>query len=82
MGNEENLDYNVNVEISGESKDDDDDDNNTVLIVFIAIIGAIVLGFIILGLYLIVMKKRFNNNIQNEKEEKLFSQNMNSQVDP
>ena len=82
LGNEENLDYNVNVEISGESKDDDDDDNNTVLIVFIAIIGAIVLGFIILGLYLIVMKKRFNNNIQNEKEEKLFSQNMNSQVDP
>ena len=95
LGKEDNLDYNINVEIPDDDKDDDKDDekkddnnedkknegdDNTALIVFIALVSAIVLGFIVLALYMCVIKKR-NINIEDEKVEKLYSQNLR-EIDP
>ena len=91
LGKEDNLDYNINVEIPDDDKDDekkddnnedkkDEGDDNTALIVFIALVSAIVLGFIVLALYMCVIKKR-NINIEDEKVEKLYSQNLR-EIDP
>ena len=75
---EDNLNYNIKIEIP-----DDDDDDDTILIVFIALISAIVLGFIVLALYLCVVKKKANDiNEEDEKEEQLYTQKGNSEVDP
>ena len=68
---EDNLEYNIKVEFPNE-----DDDDNTILIVFIALISAIVLGFIVLALYLCVVKKKANDeNEEDDKVDKLYSQN-------
>ena len=84
---EDNLEYNIKVEISKDDEDnknkDNEDEDNTVLIVFIALISAIVLGFIVLALYLCVVKKKANDeNEEDEKTDKLYSQNVRSEVDP
>ena len=71
------LNYNVNVE-TYESADMDD---STVLIIFILLLSVIILGFVILAIYLIVVKRK-TGDITDDKEEKLFSQNMKSEVDP
>ena len=79
---EDNLEYNIKVEISKDNEDNEEDDN-TILFVFIALISAIVLGFIVLSLYLCVVKKKANDeNEDDEKAEKLYSQNVRSEVDP
>ena len=79
LGEEDNLSYNVKVEIDEE---EEDSGNNTALIVFILLICAIVLGFIILALFMIVIKKRTSQiDIENDKTDKLYSQNQN-EVDP
>ena len=78
LGEEDSLSYNVKVEIDEE----EDSGNNTALIVFILLICAIVLGFIILALFMIVIKKRTSqNDIEMDKTDKLYSQNQN-EVDP
>ena len=70
------------MEISKDNEDNEEDDN-TILFVFIALISAIVLGFIVLSLYLCVVKKKANDeNEDDEKAEKLYSQNVRSEVDP
>ena len=75
---EDNLEYNIKVEFPNE-----DDDDNTILIVFIALISAIVLGFIVLALYLCVVKKKANDeNEEDDKVDKLYSQNARTEVDP
>ena len=79
LNNEDNLDYNARVEISGENGNNN---NNEVLFVFIALISAIVMGFIILAIYLAVVKKKALDNNKDEKLDKLYSQNMVSEVDP
>ena len=80
LGNEDNLDYNVKVEI--DDKNEDGDNDNSVLIVFIALVSAIVLGFIILAIYLAVIKKRSLDSINNEKVEKLYSKTTDTEIDP
>lgn len=74
---QDEVNYNVNVELY----EDEDLDDSTVLIVFILLLSAIILGFVILAIYLIVVKRK-TIDIKDEKEEKLFSQNMKSEVDP
>ena len=80
LGNEDNLDYNVKVEIN--NKNEDGDDDKIVLVVFIALISAIVLGFIILAIYLAVIKKRSIDSIKDEKVDKLYSRNTENEIDP
>ena len=80
LGNEDNLNYNVKVEIN--DKNEGDNDDNTVLIVFIALVSAIVLGFIILAIYLAVVKKRSHDSLKDEKVDKLYSRNTETEIDP
>ena len=80
LGNEDNLNYNVKVEIN--DKNEGDNDDNTVLIVFIALVSAIVLGFIILAIYLAVIKKRSLDSMKDEKVDKLYSRNTETEIDP
>ena len=80
LGEEKNLDYNVNVQIK---KNNGEEDDNTLLIVFICLVSVIVLGFIILALFMIVIKKQNKEkDLENNKTEKLYSQNLKSEVDP
>ena len=80
LGEEKNLDYNVNVQIN---KNNGEEDDNTLLIVFICLVSVIVLGFIILALFMIVIKKQNKEkDLENNKTEKLYSQNLKSEVDP
>lgn len=92
LGEEDNLDYNVNVIITEEGDGDDhkedggegDDDISTILIVVICLVAAILIGFIALCIFMIVIKKR-NANVDIEqisKNDQLLTQNLNSQVDP
>ena len=77
--NDDDLNYNAKVEVY---KDEDVDDSS-VLIVFILLLSAIILGFVILAIYMVVVKRKAaGEDIQDDKEEKLFSQNMKSEVDP
>ena len=63
--------------------DDEDMDKSNVLIVFILLLSAIILGFVILAIYMIVVKRKAaEGDNQDDKETKLFSQNMKSEVDP
>ena len=87
LGEEENLEYNVNIEIpEGEDEEDKDkekdNDDHVVLIVFIALIAAIVIGFVTLAIYMCIVKKRAINIEDDSKIEKLYSQNQHSEVDP
>jgi hypothetical protein len=80
LGEEKNLDYNVNVQIN---KNNGEEDDNTLLIVFICLVSVIVLGFIILALFMIVIKKQNKEkDLENNKTENLYSQNLKSEVDP
>ena len=73
--------YNYNAKVNVYENNDMDD--STVLIVFILLLSAIILGFIILAIYMIVIKRKAAaGDINDDKEEKLFSQNMKSEVDP
>ena len=77
---DDNLNYNIRIDI----KDSDKDDDNIILIVVISLIVTIALGFIILGLYIFVIKKKTQN--EEDKLEKLNSQKMsdmnNIEIDP
>lgn len=81
---EDNLKYNIKIEIPKDDEDNgENEDDNTVLIVFISLISAIVLGFIVLALYLCVVKKKANDsNEEDEKDDKLISKNACTEVDP
>ena len=83
-GEDKDLSYNAKIEKDGEQEENDDD--YTVLIVFICLVSAIVIGFITLALFMIVIKKRNKqNNLmedQNEMGQKLYTNNLRSEVDP
>ena len=85
LGEEENLDYNIKVKlIEDDNKDDDnnkDDEDKMALVAFIALIAAIIIGFLVLGIYIYVIKKR-NINLDNDKLEKLSPEKLSSDVDP
>jgi hypothetical protein len=84
LGEDKDLSYNVKIEKGDEPEEEDDD--HTVLIVFICLVSAIVIGFITLGLFMIVIKKRNkqNNEAEDDKEmnQKLYTNNLRSEVDP
>ena len=82
-GEDKDLSFNAKIE-KGEPEEEDED--HTVLIVFICLVSAIVIGFITLALFMIVIKKRNKqNNLmedQNEMGQKLYTNNLRSEVDP
>ena len=84
LGEDKDLSYNVKIEKGDEPEEEDDD--HTVLIVFICLVSAIAIGFITLGLFMIVIKKRNkqNNEAEDDKEmnQKLYTNNLRSEVDP
>ena len=86
LGEDKDLSYSAKIEKGSEPKEEEEEDNYTVLIVFICLISAIVIGFITLALFMIVIKKRNQkNNVaedENEMSQKLYSNNLRSEVDP
>ena len=68
------MDYNVNVQIH---KNNGEEDDNTLLIVFICLVSVIVLGFIILALFMIVIKKQ-NKEKDLENNKTAFKNEMNN----
>ena len=82
LNKEDNIKYNINVEFEN-NKDDEDDDNTTALIVVILLFVAILVGSITLAIFMLVIKKRNSaKDDDNNNNEKLFPQNLNTQVDP
>ena len=77
-----NLNYNIKIDIK--DSDEDDDDDSMVFYVVIALVSAIILGFIILGLFMCVIKKKTQKD--EDKLEKLNSADMynmnNNEIDP
>ena len=85
LNKEDNINYNINVEIekNKDDEDDDDEDNTTALIVVILLFVAILVGSITLAIFMLVIKKRNSaNDDDNNNNEKLYTQNLNTQVDP
>ena len=84
LGEDKDLSYNAKIDKGGEQEEEDDD--HTVLIVFICLVSAIVIGFITLALFMFVIKKRDKqNNLaeeENEMSQKLYTNNLRSEVDP
>lgn len=98
LGEEDNLDYNVNISITEGGDDGSDDDHkedggegegkeddsgiSTILIVVICLFAAILIGFIALCIFMIVIKKR-NANIEIEDISKTNQLTQNlTEVDP